>query len=710
MSEENLFVLIKNHQYDKLIKIIKEYPNIDLNEPDDTNTYLIQYAILFRQKDLLALLISKNCRLDILDSDGRNIFYIPIKFGYMEIVDILINFSNIVIGIPLLEMQDKFKNIPLHYAINFNRLDIVENMLKIRSNINFKDLDGNTALHLLVDKIKDNNIYILDLLMNNNISINQINNLGQNALHISTQNNNINICMFLLNNNININMETIKDYLTPLLIATIQNNFNLCSLFLNYDVNINCQDIYGNSVLMYSIINKSKELIELYYDKVNINLTNINGNIAINLYFDNNYEKNKLDEYYFREILKKTKLNTQNNEGKTSWHFLIEYDIWDNYYKILKKKKNKIFIQDINGKTPYDILIEKYPDKKNKFLNLIAKSFYINIKNNMDKYNFKLKSDINNKKDCINEIKNIIINDNISYPIVKKSYCLSNLDFENIKFSTYTGITLDVLIGLIYIKQKFNNVQTSLTENFIKNEKIENYYRINGILKNIQSEFLNFEIIWSYQKLFYPTNLKIIIEDFFKDDSKLYLIIPLGIELHNGAHANIILYDKNKHEIERFEPYGNSFPPDFNYIPESLDIQLENLFKNFFDNSLKYFKPSSYEPKIGFQLLDIIEYNKEKNIGDPGGFCAAWSLWYCEMRISNININRNNITNKLINNIRSKRFSFRSIIRSFTKNITILRDDILLKAELDINDWLNDKYDNIKWNKIINEIKKLILN
>lgn len=707
-KEKDLFNLIKNHQYDKLIRIIKEDPNIDLNEVDETNTYLIQYAILFRQKDILALLISRNCKLDILDSEGRNIFYIPIKFGYIEIVNILINFSNIVIGIPLLEMQDKYQNIPLHYAINFNRLDIVENMLNIRSNINFKDLDGNTALHLLVKKLKDDNSNILDLLIRNNISINQVNNLGQNALHISTENNNINTCIFLLNNGININTETLNDQLTPILIATIQNNFNLCSLYLKYDININCQDIYGNSVLMYSIINKTNQLIELYFDKIDVNLTNISGNIALNLYFMHEYSIDRLDEYYFREILKKTKLNIQNNEGKTCWHFLVENDVWDNYYKILKKKKNKIFIQDINGKTPYDILIEKYPDKKNKFIKLIAKSFYIHIKNNIDKYNIKLNCDINNKKDCINEIKNMIINDKISYPNIKKSYCLTNLDFENIKFSSYTGITLDVLFGLIYIKQKFNNISTSLTENFIENDKLQNYYKINGILKNTQPEFLNFEILWSYQKLFYPTNLKSTIEQFLTDNTKLYLIIPLGIELHNGAHANILFYDKNKHELERFEPYGKSFPPSFNYIPESLDLQLENLFKNFFDESLKYFKPSSYEPKIGLQLLDTIEYDKEKNIGDPGGFCAAWSLWYCEMRITNINVDRSDITNKLINYIRTKRIAFRSIIRSFTKNITDLRDEILEKVKLDINEWLNDKYDNKKWNILVNEIKKLI--
>jgi ankyrin repeat protein len=155
-NKYNLFELIKSHQYSKLIDIIKSDENIDLNEVDETNTYLIQYAILFRQKQLVALLISKGCKLDIMDSDGRSIFYIPIKYGYNEIVSLLINFSDVVVGIPLLELQDKNKNIPLHYAIMFSKYDIIFEILKTDHNFTFKDINGNTALHMIVKNIKEN--------------------------------------------------------------------------------------------------------------------------------------------------------------------------------------------------------------------------------------------------------------------------------------------------------------------------------------------------------------------------------------------------------------------------------------------------------------------------------------------------------------------------------------------------------------------------
>jgi ankyrin repeat protein len=713
-KEKIIFDLIKNHKYDKLINIIKSDNTIDLNIIDETGTYLIQYAIIFRQKDLIALLISKNCKLDILDSDGRNIYYIPIKFGYDEIVKLLINFSNIVIGIPLLEVQDINKNIALHYAIMFNKYDIIEEIINNSQNINFKDKNGDTALHMIIKILIPEKIYLIELLIAKKLSINYVNNLGQNCLHIAIEANKYNICKILLDNKININIETINEHITPILLATKNNNYEICELLLKYDLNMNCQDIYGNSILNYAILNKSKRLIEKYYDKVDVNLINISGKISIDLFFENNYELSKLDDYKFREILIKSKMNIQNNEGRTIWHNLVEYDIWEQYIDILINKKNKIFIQDINNISPYNIIQNKFKNKLEKFIDMISISFYNYIKENPDlNYNFNIKDklNINNREECINIIKKLIINQHISFPDTKKIYCVENLILNDVKFSSYIGIQLDIISGLIYIGKKFNKIQTTLTSNFIKNPMLEDYYMNNGIQKPEFDDFLNYEIIWSYHKLFIPTNLKLIIFNFLKDNTKEYLIIPIGIELSNGAHANILLYIKETNELERYEPYGKDFPSGFNYNPNSLDHNLKNLFINYFENEkkpFKYISPSEYEIKIGLQFLDTIESSKEKNIGDAGGFCGAWSLWYIEMRISNINIKRDDLLNSLVNYIRMKKVSFRSTIRNFTKNITDIRDKILSVANIDINKWINNNYTKEEYEQIVNQIIKEI--
>jgi ankyrin repeat protein len=725
MSEKKLFELLKSHQYDKLIDIIKSDPNIDLNEVDETGTYLIQYAILFRQRVLVALLISKNCKLDIIDSDGRSIFYIPIKFGYDDIVSLLINFSNVVVGIPLLELQDKYMNIPLHYAIIYSKHDIIQEILNTKTNLNFKDIDGNTSLHLIIKYKIPKSLSLIQSMINNKIGQNLINKLGQNALHIAIETNNIEVCELLIANKINIDAQTLDNHLTPLIIATIGSNIKIIKLLINSNVDINKQDIYGNTCLNYAIINKSQQIIELFVDdinKMNVNLIDINGNITVNLFFINNYDYNDLSRYNFSKILSRSKLNIQNNTGKTTWHYLAESNIWDSYSDILSQSKNKIFIQDNNSNTPFSIVNTNFKSQFDKFIDLISNSFYNRISKDIKyKYNLNiqcLKDSIQytksntidpNKDLCIQTIKDLIINQHISFPEVKKSYCVVDLEVSNIKFSSYIGITLDIIMGLIYISNKFDLVQTTLSSNFIHNSKLEEYYFNNGINRGNFDEFLNFELIWSYQKIFYPTIIKELIQKFLKDSTKRFLIIPVGIELSNGSHANILFYDKLSNQMERFEPYGNDFPPGFYYNPNSLDHHIKSLFSNYFVNSndsndsknFKYFGPSDYQTKIGLQLLDTMEYSKEKNIGDPGGFCAAWSLFYAEMRIVNIGIDRKDLIPKLINHIRLKHMTFRTVIRGFTKNITDIRDSYLSDAKIDINKWINENYTESEWTKVV---------
>lgn len=710
-NKYNPFELIKSHQYSKLIDIIKSDENIDLNEVDETNTYLIQYAILFRQKQLVALLISKGCKLDIMDSDGRSILYVPIKYGYNEIVSLLINFSDVVVGIPLLELQDKNKNIPLHYAIMFNKYDIIFEILQTDHNFSFKDINGNTALHLMIKNIKSDKTDLIKLMLSKRIGLSYTNNDGQNALHMAIDTDSYDTCEILLNGGINIDTETVESHITPLLQATINNNISILKLLLKYKPDVNSQDIYGNSSLIHSIMNKSKQIIEQLYPISNVNLVNISGKSAIYLFFESEYDLSTLDEYYFKEILLKSDINLQDNQGKTLWHYLVENDIWITYSDILINKKNKIFIQDINGITPYEFIKKKQKTKDyfNKFIDLIANSFYnyLIAKPYLNTHNIELKTD--QKNNALKQIKKLIEEDHISYPSKKKSYCMSEIDITNIKFSSYTGIGLDIVCGLLYLLEKHKNVDTTLTDNFIDNPILSEYYKSNGILT--EGLFLNYEIIWSFQRLFIPSILNNKIKEFSKDTKKQFLVIPLGIELSNGSHANILLYDKAKGEIERFEPYGKSFPPGYNYNPINLDQNIKNLFNSLFEDSefkCNYISPSDYEPKIGLQLLDTQEYTKEKNIGDPGGFCGAWSLFYVEMRINNKNIPKNDLIGNLINHIRLKRVTFRSVIRNFTKNITDIRDKILMKGDIDINVWLNDTYNKDQWTIVTGEIKRLI--
>ena len=115
-------------------------------------------------------------------------------------------------------------------------------------------------------------------------------------------------------------------------------------------------------------------------------------------------------------------------------------------------------------------------------------------------------------------------------------------------------------------------------------------------------------------------------------------------------------------------------------------------------------------PKIGFQTLELLEHSKNKQIGDPGGFCAVWCIWYVYNRIKFKEIKNTKLANKLIQKITINNISFKSIIRNFSKEIIFIRDQLLLKSELNINLWINNSYEYEKYLDLINNITNYINN
>ena len=189
-----------------------------------------------------------------------------------------------------------------------------------------------------------------------------------------------------------------------------------------------------------------------------------------------------------------------------------------------------------------------------------------------------------------------------------------------------------------------------------------------------------------------------------------FLIIPIGIEQlvnnNNLSHANYLIFDFELMEVERFEPHGSTVPYGLNYNPSLLDDILEARFRGI-DEKIKYIKPKDYLPKVGFQFMDAYE-DKKKKIGDPSGFCALWSIWYVDMRLTYKELDRKSLVKLLLKSIRNQNVSYKNMIRNYSQNIIQIRDKVLQKSNMDINDWLNDEYNDDQINSfvriLVNEI------
>lgn len=776
-----IFIFIKNQNWLDLIKLIK-ITTIDLNIKDNSGTWLLEYAIIFNQSELIDILLEKNVRIDITDDNSKSILYNVIKFSYIDILKKILEKDKISIGKSILELKDSNENIPLFYAIKLFNIECIKMLLEHTKNFYISNSDGDNALHLA---IKSQNFDIFKLFLKYFNDIKSQNKQGESYLHLMiklkcynmleyffiTTKNELHILQvlnfveyrynFTILHYICIGLDVIsleilfKVGVLKLLDGKIQDNSG--NIFYHYFIS----NILNNKSLTIGLIDNITKMNELFkHIEWNINTYNIDGNTPAHLFFSNiNFFASSNLNILINWMGELVDMNMQNFIGESVFYLIVKNNYWKNIYNLLIKKKLDIFIvivrtdsekEDINKEE----IIFDYIEKKDyqDFLDMITKSYLNQLNSNtksskwIDYWDNRCKkivklSELNETElELIknnNVIKNTVkdkskLNDNICFDIIKnkldkainiflQSKNLYNLSsypithkyikliskYPNVIVSTFSGSTIDVLAGMIYLIKKFN-ISTNYVKSSIDILKdktdivvCKNIQQTNPLnTKSLQLEFnkiceiIGFEIMWINKNIIFPTNknttiitiLKWMIEN--KSSGFKWFIVPIGIELSSFSHANYLLIDIELMEIERFEPHGSYPPSEFNYEPELLDM----FILNYFDESklkFKYFKPKDYLPKIGFQTIEINEL-KSDYIGDPNGFCALWCIWWTDMRLSNPNIPRTKLVKQLNKEFISSKLSYKKLIRDYSQYIIDIRDKIFISANTNINEWIND--------------------
>ncbi len=735
--KKEIFNLIKTQKFDELFQFIKnkKIKNFDLK--DDNYNHFIQYIVNYNQINILKFLLENkdhiSLRIDIIDTDGRSILYNSIKFNYIDITKLLIEFNKTNIGISILDLKDKLGLTCLHYAVIFNNMEAFTLLLENGADVYLKAKDGaNTFIIALM--YKRNNMFI-NLLDTNPKKLGFYNNNGETILQVAINYNNNIIANKLLDNNkvsININ-NTSSDYgLTALHQCIILDNMDIFMKLLEKDnIDIVKADFYGNTAMHYIFIEKRTNYLPYLFNRYNVlnisseyfNYTNINGETPLHILLSSDMNQsliNTIDSKIINTIIMETDLNIQNNFGQTCLFLMIQNNMITNFRDILVVKVLNVFIEDnMFNKIELtdelvDILIESYYNQlklRKDDLLLDWEKFCSN--DELDKLK-KIVTHVNGENAemlCKKKIRDVIVKEKRSLPLFQKM----NLTFDNgifTNFCFYTGSPIDILFGIILLYTDFKSKGLELVLDYpmVENPNLEEYYKKIGSNYPYKMDFSNIEIIWSYQKIFYPTYFEDVVTKLVSSNSSTqYIVIPIGIETASGAHANILFWDIKKKTIERFEPNGANYPMGLNYNPELLDNILESKFKQF-DEKITYYPPYKFLPNIGFQILENLETDRCKKIGDPNGFCAVWCIWWVYQRMLNIN----NITNlkkfaeELIRHIKLDSISFKSVIRNFSKKITDIRDVHLKRVSIDINDWIVGNYTDDILSKIEKDIFKII--
>jgi ankyrin repeat protein len=672
-----IFELLSLQKWDTIEEILVKH-KIDPDIRDSAGNYLIHMFIYNNQIKLLKLLLQLEPRLDILDPDGKQICYLPIRYNQIEILKLLLEYNKINYGIDITNFRDGYQQSPLFYAIKFNSNNALKLLLDNGSRIDITDKNKNTSLHIACLNDKEESVKLLvsyypemKLYINSN---------KQTALHSAIIGNNIRIIKNLLYDDLNENKDLIiaqdDNDRTSLMYAIELKNNNVIKELLDIsddlkNILMELDDIEGNTHYHLAIKYKiDLNLFPIPSPTASIKI-NVDGNTILHLLLINNLNN------YFPDILKSSSFIIQNNENNTALHLLMP-DKWIDYQDELEHKKLSIFLKNKNGMNPFEMVSSK---NKELFIKLITKSYYNQLIKNPDKeYITQWENDCSKKKiglkDCNNEIVHNIYK-NISSPQKKKNYCIA-ITSKMVNSSSYLGITIDIIGGLIELSKQ-SCVETSLNlPDIIHNLKLNSFYMNNRIIRN---DLLNFEIIWSYQTIFFPNGLDILFKKFLKEKTR-YFIIPIGIELSQGSHANILIYDKKYNELERFEPDGSKPPNGFYYFPDELDSYIYQYFSNMVESSLEYQKPIDSIPRIGFQRYENLE---SRNLG---GYCGAWSSWYAYQRIKT-GIKMKKLIPKLLQKIRGSNLSFKQIVRNYASIMSYNRDIIFKKSNILVDDWFN---------------------
>lgn len=731
--DNKILSLIKNKKYNEFQDFIKNNNNINLDVVDNNYNYILNYLINDTQYDILKYILDNiDIRLDILDSDGRNILYNPIKYNNLDILKLLIEYNNKKIGMNILDIIDNLGNTSIYYCSKLNNIEALKILYFNNANIN---LTNNTKENLYEICLKYNRtdmiLFLLKEEYSKNKHLNIYNNKNENIIQLALTYENNYVLKFLMNLNFEPNFINNKESeygLNSLQQSIIINNTTVAMELLKKGADVNLTDAIGNSALHYCLYEKNFTILEkiLEYDNINFNISNSNGNIPLHLCFDmidiNNDDGKHDYKNIFIKILKNSNINYLNNEGITPVHLLVENNYWkDKEIENLLRSGDlliNIFIKNYNEKSPLD-LIESSSDKE-QFLDIVVDSYYNNLlinKNLIEEWEkYCSTNDLDNllkeiKRKPGEEIKTYckeyirkMIDENIrSIPKIEEGELELNEGIY-MKGCYYTGSTLDILYGLVYLYSLNKNIGFILEYPLVENNKLIDYYNQLGINQNYKLEFSNIEIIWVYQKIIFPTNFDSILQNKLTKNYD-YIVIPLGIDTPIGSHANMIIIDNNKKTIERFEPNGADEPRGMKYNQELLDEILVNKFNSLLEK-YKYLKPSDYLPVVGFQLLEITETDKCSKIGDPNGFCAVWCVWWVSMRVKYKKYDQKKLVLELIRTIKFKNLKFKNLIRNFSVSITELRDEELNKHKLTIDDWMLKNYDD----NILNKIEDHVLN
>ena len=158
---------------------------------------------------MVATLIAEGAKLNLKDGDGNTPLHYAVQFGHVAVVDALIAADEKV----SLNVADAFGFTPLHWAVG--NVTIVDSLIEADANVTLKDDDGKTPLH---HAAAGGSYDVVVGLLAADADVNAQDNSGSTPLHNAAKNGHPDVVAVLLAEDAVVNLKD-KDGKTPLHLA-----------------------------------------------------------------------------------------------------------------------------------------------------------------------------------------------------------------------------------------------------------------------------------------------------------------------------------------------------------------------------------------------------------------------------------------------------------------------------------------------------------
>ena len=251
-----------------------------------------------------------------------------------------------------------------------------------------------------------------------------------------------------------------------------------------------------------------------------------------------------------------------------------------------------------------------------------------------------------------------------------------------------------------------------------------------NIIGELTSIYLNFGyelapslIVWGSKSFYYfHPRLKLSVWKALHSPKIRFVYIKLSFILTTRmTHANGLILDKQTGIMERFEPYGTLKVADSDVMDDRIEQMMRQYTEPYFKKkgvSFQYLRPSDFLPDVGFQTIGNDAATHYRKLGDPGGYCLAWSLLYLETRVKNPTLHPKQLVEKMYGFIQNRKLKpsgrddplmgFINYIRDYTHQLDKEKNHLLKKFGIDKMSFYNNVWNDDDLQRISTGFSRII--